>query len=68
MDPSSGLIYPDSGIKILTDLEFSAVTDVVSGKPQYNVYFDNELILQEKESVKFLEGGVDPYEFLNLPR
>ena len=61
MDPSSGLIYPDSGIEILS----SARTDSDSGQSQYDMYFDDGLI---PLSVKFQGGGVDPYEFLNLPR
>lgn len=61
MDPSSALIYPDSGIEILS----SARADGDSGQSQYDMYFDDGLI---PLSVKFQEGGVDPYEFLNLPR
>ena len=61
MDPSSGLIYPDSGIEILS----SARAGGDSGQSEYDMYFDDGLI---PLSVKFQEGGVDPYEFLNLPR
>ena len=68
MDPSSGLIYPDSGVKILPDLRLSASADSDSGQPQYNMYFDDELSQQGRISVEFLEGGIDPYKFLNLHR
>ena len=61
IDPSSGLIYPDSGIEILS----SARVDGDLGQSQYDMYFDDGLI---PLSVKFQEGGVDPYKFLNLPR
>ena len=58
MDPSSGLIYPDSGVKILPDLRLSASADSDSGQPQYNMYFDDELSQQGRISVEFLEGGM----------
>ena len=61
MDPSTGLIYPDSGIEILS----FAHADGNSGQSQYDMYFDDGLI---PLSVRFQEGGVEPYEFLNLPR
>ena len=64
MDPSSKLIYPDSGIKILS----VANTDDNPRQSQYDTYFDDGLIPQGRISVEFLEGGIDPYEFLNLPR
>ena len=68
MDPSTGLVYSDSGIKILPDLRTSASADSDSGQPQYNMYFDDELSQQGRISVEFLEGGIDPYKFLNLRR
>ena len=76
MDPSSKLIYPDFGIKIM----LSASTDVDSRGDQYPVsvdsnlrqprqydtYFDDGVIPQGPISVKFLGEGIDPYKFLNL--
>ncbi len=59
MDPSSRLVYSDSNIKIL----FPASPDL----PKYDTYFDEGSIPSEGIVVKFLEGGIDPYKFLNLP-
>lgn len=59
MDPSSGLIYPDSGIEILS----YARAHGVLGQFQYDGYFDDGLV---PKSVKFQEEGIDPYKFLNL--
>ena len=60
MDPSSGLVYSDSDIKVL----FPESPDF----PKYDTYFDEDFMSSEGIIVKFLEGGIDPYEFLNLPR
>ena len=60
MHPSSGLVYSDSDIKIL----FPTRPDL----PEYDIYFDEDFIPSEGIVVKFLKGGIDPYEFLNLPR
>ena len=68
MDPSTGLIYSDSGIKILPDLRMSASVNSNSKLSQYDAYFDDGFIPQGRISVEFVEGGIDPYEFLNLSR
>ncbi len=60
MEPSSGLIYSDSNIEI----SFLLSPDL----PRYDTYFDEDFIQSGGIVVKFLEGGIDPYEFLNLPR
>ena len=60
MDPSSGLVYSDSDIKVL----FPNSPDL----PKYDTYFDEDFMPSEGIIVKFLEGGIDPYAFLNLRR
>ncbi len=64
MDSSNGLIYSDSNIEIF----FPLSSDLSSDLPKYNTYFDEDFNLSERIDVKFLEGGIDPYEFLNLRR
>ena len=59
MEPSSGLVYSDSNIEV----SFSLSPDL----PKYDKYFDEDFILSEGIVVKFLEDGIDPYKFLNLP-
>ena len=59
MEPSSGLVYSDSNIKIL----FSASPNL----PKYDTYFDEGVIPSEGIVVEFLKDGIDPYKFLNLP-
>ena len=59
MDPSSGLIYSDSNINVL----FPNSPDL----PKYDTYFD-EGFSPLGGIVVFLEGGIDPYEFLKLPQ
>ena len=59
MDPSSGLIYSDSNIDVL----FPTSPDL----PKYDTYFD-EGFSPSGGIVVFLEGGINPYEFLDLTR
>ena len=60
MDPSSGLVYSDPNIKILPRTS--------PDLPKYDTYFDEGVIPPEGIVVEFLKDGIDPYEFLNLPR
>lgn len=60
MDPSTGLVYADSDIEIL----FPTSPDL----PKYDTYFDEDFVPSEGIVVEFLEGGIDPYKFLNLRR
>ena len=84
MDSSSGLIYSDSEVEILPDVTVSSAghehthnttaspilpdVTVSSTVPKYNAYFDDGFTPSERIVVKFLEGGIEPYKFLNLPR
>jgi hypothetical protein len=64
MHPSSGMIYPDSSVEILSASAEGETLEV----SRYGVYFDEGLVPSGRIFVKFLEGGIDPYKFLNLPR